>query len=99
MLVGMTRDLPEDYTDCVPHWMRMLAEGRGDEIARELVDRFMSPPGTGTVRRHAPVSRLLYRQFAERSTEEVRRDVEHNRQLLTHDWCVPEPVPAVPALV
>ncbi|BBA99311.1 hypothetical protein RVR_5872 [Actinacidiphila reveromycinica] len=99
MLVGMTRDLPQDYTDCVPRWMAMLAEGRGDDIARELVDRFMSPPGTGSVRRYAAVSRLLYRQFAERSVEQVRMDVEHNRRLLAHDWYVPLPAPRVPALV
>ncbi|MEW1863227.1 alpha/beta fold hydrolase [Streptomyces sp. NPDC088194] len=99
MLVGMTRDLPKDYTDCVPRWMAMLAEGRSDDIARELVDRFMSPPGTGTVRRYAAVSRLLYRQFAGRSAEEVRMDVEHNHRLMSHDWYVPRPAPRVPALV
>lgn len=99
VLIGMTRDLPSDYTDRVPRWMAMLAEGRNDEIARELVDRFMSPEGTGEVRRHAAVSRLLYRQFVGRSAEEVRMDVEHNHRLMAHPWYVRHPAARVPSLV
>lgn len=99
VLVGMTTDLPSDYTDCVPRWLDMLAEGRTDEIARELVDWFMSPAGAGKVRRHAAVSRLLYRQFVGRAAEEVRMDVEHNHRLMAHPWYVRHPAARVPSLV
>ncbi|WP_225847086.1 alpha/beta fold hydrolase [Streptomyces sp. HPF1205] len=99
LLVGMTVAIPDDYADRVPHWTRLLDEGRTGELARDLVDRFMSPPGTGPVRRHAAVSRLLYRQFVERGPDRLRMDVEHNTRLMSHDWYVPAPVPPVPALV
>jgi pimeloyl-ACP methyl ester carboxylesterase len=99
LLVGMTVAIPDDYADRVPHWTRLLDEGKTAELARDLVDRFMSPSGTGRVRRHAAVSRLLYRQFSERGPDRLRMDLEHNTRLMSHDWYVPAPVPPVPALV
>ncbi|MFF6993778.1 alpha/beta fold hydrolase [Streptomyces sp. NPDC008313] len=98
-LVGMTREIPDDYADAVPRWTRMLERDAHAEIATELVQRFMSPPGTGQVRKHEVVSRLLYAQFMQQSPEELRMSVEHNARLLSHDWYRDEPVPSVPSLV
>ncbi|MET8171876.1 alpha/beta fold hydrolase [Streptomyces clavifer] len=98
-LVGMTRVIPDDYADSVPRWTRMLEQGDRAGIAGELVERFMSPAGTGAVRKHAVVSRLLLRQFLAQSEDELRMSVEHNARLMSHDWYRDEPVPAVPSLV
>ncbi|WP_328537203.1 alpha/beta fold hydrolase [Streptomyces sp. NBC_00344] len=98
-LVGMTKVIPDDYADAVPRWTRMLECGDRAGIAAELVERFMSPAGTGTVRKHQVVSRLLYRQFVAQSDSEIRMSVEHNARLMSHDWYRDEPVPAVPSLV
>ncbi|MGW0734922.1 alpha/beta fold hydrolase [Streptomyces sp. NPDC002851] len=99
ILVGMTKYIPEEYAAFVPRWLQMLEDGRNSDIAQELVDLFMSPPGTGTVRKHAAVSRLLYRQFMARTPDQISMDVEHNGRLMGHDWYRPQPVPDVPALV
>lgn len=99
ILVSMTKYLPEEYADFRLRWLRMCDEGRNSEIAQELVDLFMSPPGTGTVRKHAAVSRLLYRQFMARTPHQISMDVEHNGRVVDHDWYLPKPVPDVPALV
>lgn len=98
-LIGMTKIIPDDYADAVPRWTRMLECGDRAGIATELVERFMSPAGTGLVRKHQVVSRLLHRQFVAQSEEEIRMSVEHNARLLSHDWYRDEPVPAVPTLV
>ncbi|MCQ4080312.1 alpha/beta hydrolase [Streptomyces sp. RB6PN25] len=98
-LVGMTKVIPDDYVDAVPRWTRMLERGDRAQIATELVQRFMSPAGTGLVRKHEVVSRLLYAQFMRQSDEEIRMSVEHNARLLSHEWYRDEPVPAVPSLV
>jgi pimeloyl-ACP methyl ester carboxylesterase len=98
-LVGMTRTIPEDYADAVPRWKRMLEQGDRARIASELVQRFMSPPGTGAVRKHEVVSRLLYAQFMAQSDDDISKSVEHNARLMSHDWYRDEPVPAVPSLV
>jgi pimeloyl-ACP methyl ester carboxylesterase len=99
LLVGMTDAIPDEYAGRVPHWARLMDDGRTAEVARDLVDLFMSPAGAGRVRRHAAVSRLLYRQFVERGADRIRMDVEHSTRLMSHDWYVPAPVPPVPALV
>ncbi|MEV6792620.1 alpha/beta hydrolase [Streptomyces sp. NPDC051320] len=98
-LVGMTKVIPDDYADAVPRWTRMLESGDRAGIADELVERFMSPAGTGTVRKHRVVSRLLFRQFMAQSDDEIRMSVEHNARLMSHDWYRNEPVPAVRSLV
>jgi pimeloyl-ACP methyl ester carboxylesterase len=98
-LVGMTTEVPAYYTEAVPRWTRMLERGERGRIAAELVERFMSPPGAGPVRKHEVVSRLLYQQFVGQSDEEMAKSVEHNARLLSQEWLRPEPVPAVPSLV
>lgn len=99
MLVGMTTRIPEDYAAAMRRWDAMIADGRTEEIALELAARFMSPPGTGLVRRHAAVSRLVYRQIADQGPEQRRKSAEHNSRLMRHEWYRPEPCPAVPSLV
>lgn len=98
-LIGMTKVIPDDYADSVPRWTRMLERGDRAQIATELVQRFMSPPGAGLVRKHEVVSRLLYAQFMAQSDDEIRMSVEHNARLMRHEWYRGEPVPAVPSLV
>ncbi|MFJ8859190.1 alpha/beta fold hydrolase [Streptomyces sp. NPDC102451] len=98
-LVGMTKVIPDDYACAVPRWTRMLELGDRAGIAAELVERFMSPAGTGTVRKHQVVSRLLLRQFLAQSEDELRMSVEHNARLMSHDWYRDEPLPSVPSLV
>lgn len=98
-LVGMTRVIPDDYTAAVPRWTRMLESGDRAGVATELVERFMSPPGTGVVRNHRVVSRLLHQQFVAQSDEELRMLMEHNARLMSHDWYRDDPVPDVPILV
>ncbi len=98
-LVGMTTVIPDDYAEAVPRWMRMLERGDRERIATELVQRFMSPPGTGVVRKHQVVSRLLHAQFMAQSDAEIMMSAEHNSRLMNHDWWRDGPVPAVPVLV
>lgn len=98
-LVGMTLSIPADYSAAVSRWERMLASGDRAGIASELVERFMSPPGTGAVHKHQAVSRLLYGQFMAQSDDDIIKSVEHNTRLMSHDWYRDEPVPAVPILV
>lgn len=98
-LVGMTKVIPDDYAAAVPRWKRMLELGDRAQIASELVQRFMSPPGTGAVHKHQAVSRLLYGQFMGQSEKDLKKSLEHNTRLMAHDWYRDEPVPAVPALV
>ncbi|MFF9688330.1 alpha/beta fold hydrolase [Streptomyces sp. NPDC014623] len=98
-LVGMTKVIPDDYAHAVPRWARMLEQGDRAGIAAELVERFMSPAGTGAVRKHQVVSRLLLRQFLAQSDDELRMSVEHNARLMSHDWYRDEPLPPVPSLV
>lgn len=99
VMISMTRDLPGDLADGIARWLRLLDQGRTEDIARELVERFMAPGGAGLVQRHAAVSRLLYRQFTTRTDEQIRLDVEHNLRLMSHDWYAPGPVPPIPGLV
>jgi len=98
-LVGMTTTIPDDYARSVPRWVAMLERGDRAQIATELVNRFMSPPGTGTVHKREVVSRLLYAQFMAQSDQEIMMSAEHNTRLMNHDWYRQAPVPAVPALV
>ncbi len=98
-LVGMTKAVPDDYAEAVPRWTWMLERGERAQIATELVQRFMSPPGVATVRKHEVVSRLLYQQFMAQSDQEMVMSVEHNARLMRHEWYRPEPVAAVPSLI
>ncbi|MFE3830867.1 alpha/beta fold hydrolase [Streptomyces sp. NPDC059092] len=99
MLVGMTPRIPTDYAAAMERWAVMIDRGETETIARELADRFMSPPGTGVVRKHAAVSRLVYQQIAGQNPEQLGKSAEHNTRLMRHEWYRPEPVPAVPSLV
>ncbi|WP_330328739.1 alpha/beta hydrolase [Streptomyces sp. NBC_00536] len=99
MLSGMATAVTDEYTAAMERWDGMIARGETQDIARELTDRFMSPPGTGTVRKHAAVGRLVYQQIAGQSPASLRKSAEHNRRLIRHEWYRPEPCPAVPALV
>ena len=99
MLVGMTTIIPPDYAVAMERWDGMIQRGETEPIARELADRFMSPPGTGHVRKKAAVARLVYQQIATQSPEELRMSAEHNSRLMRHEWYRPEPTPAVPNLV
>ncbi|MFI5756948.1 alpha/beta fold hydrolase [Streptomyces sp. NPDC051569] len=99
LLVGMTTRIPADYAVAMERWSVMIDRGETETIARELADRFMSPPGTGHVRKHAAVSRLVYQQIAGQNPEQLRKSAEHNTRLMRHEWYRPEPVPAVPSLV
>ncbi|MEV6397690.1 alpha/beta hydrolase [Streptomyces sp. NPDC051907] len=99
MFVGMTTAITEEYEAAMARWDGMIRRGETEPIARELADRFMSPPGTGYVRKHAAVSRLVYQQIATQNPEQLRSSAEHNTRLMRHEWYRPEPVPGVPALV
>ncbi|MCL7378470.1 alpha/beta fold hydrolase [Streptomyces sp. 35G-GA-8] len=99
LLVGMTTRIPADYAAAMERWSVMIDRGETETIARELADRFMSPPGTGRVRKHAAVSRLVYQQIAGQDPEQLKKSAEHNTRLMRHEWYRPEPVPAVPSLV
>ncbi|WP_330174656.1 alpha/beta hydrolase [Streptomyces sp. NBC_01498] len=99
MLVGMTTVIPADYAAAMERWDGMIRRGETEPIARELADRFMSPPGTGHVRKKAAVARLVYQQIATQSPEQLRMSAEHNSRLMRHEWYRPEPVPALPSLV
>ena len=99
VLAGMTTTIPAYYSDAVPRWTSMLERGERTQTGIELVERFVSPPTVGTVRKREVVSRLLYQQFMAQSEDEVKRTVEHNVRLLRHEWYRPEPVAAVPSLV
>ncbi|MET9218185.1 alpha/beta fold hydrolase [Streptomyces sp. NPDC088197] len=97
--VGMTTRIPPDYAAAMERWDGMIDRGETDRIARELTDRFMSPPGTGRVRKHAAVARLVYGGLIGQDAEQLRKSAEHNKRLMRHEWYRPEPVPAVPSLV
>lgn len=99
MLVGMTTTIPADYAAAMARWDGMIRRGETETIAQELADRFMSPPGTGRVRKHAAVSRLVYQQIAAQDPEQLRNSAEHNTRLMRHEWYRPEPAPPVPSLV
>ncbi|MEC3979620.1 alpha/beta fold hydrolase [Amycolatopsis sp. H20-H5] len=99
MLSGMSTAITADYTAAMERWESMIALGDTQDIARELTERFMSPPGTGTVRKYAAVGRLVYQQVAGQSPDSLRKSAEHNRRLMRHEWYRPEPCPQVPALV
>ncbi|MFH8365667.1 alpha/beta fold hydrolase [Streptomyces sp. NPDC018031] len=96
---GMAASVPDEYARSVPRWLGMLERGERAEFATELIERFMSPLGSGRVRKHSVVSRLLYQQFMGQSAQADRMSVEHIVRLMNHEWMRHSPVPAVPALV
>ncbi|WP_269853682.1 alpha/beta fold hydrolase [Streptomyces sp. RPT161] len=100
MLAGMTTRVPREYAEAVPRWLRMLDEDRREEMAGQLVARFMSPSGAGRIRRHAAIARLLHQQFMAQTPRQIGMAVvDHNVRLLNHEWYRPEPVPPLSALV
>ncbi|MEW1718056.1 alpha/beta hydrolase [Streptomyces sp. NPDC093109] len=99
MLTGMTMRIPANYAASMERWAVMIERGETTAIARELAGHFMSPPGTGLVRKHTAVSRLVYQQMVAQDPEQLRKSAEHNSRLMRHDWYRPGPVPAVPSLV
>lgn len=99
ILVGMAHRVPDDYTECVERWTRMVADGERRQVADELVRRFVTKPATGRVRKQEAVTRFLYRQFVEQSEREMKLWADHNARLATHEWFTAEPLPDVPLLV
>ncbi|MER5733420.1 alpha/beta hydrolase [Streptomyces sp. NPDC002138] len=99
MLSGMATAVTPDYTAAMERWDGMIARGETQDIARELTERFMSPPDGRKVRKHAAVGRLVYQQIAGQSPDSLRKSAEHNRRLIRHEWYRPGPCPPVPALV
>jgi pimeloyl-ACP methyl ester carboxylesterase len=100
VLVGMTTVVPSEYEQAASRWLGMLDDGEHAAMAEELVARFMSPPGVGTIRRHAAIGRLIHSQFMAQTPRQFQMAVaDHNRRLMRHEWYRPEPVPPVPALV
>ncbi len=100
ILVGMTTRLPPEYLNAIRQLQRMLDAGRYEEAARQLVTWFMSPPGAARIPRHAALSRMLYHEFMQQTTQQRAMAVyDHNERLLGQEWYRPEPVPRVPALV
>ncbi|WP_406002739.1 alpha/beta fold hydrolase [Streptomyces sp. NBC_00829] len=99
MLVGVAARIPADYSAAMERWAAMIERGQTETIARELADRFMSPPGTGRVRKHAAVARLVHQQMVSQNPEQLRKSAEHNTRMMRHEWYRPEPTPDVPSLV
>ncbi|MGW1067335.1 alpha/beta fold hydrolase [Streptomyces aureus] len=96
---GMSDHIPRWFAEALVGWVRLLEEGRVEETAEEFVRCFVPPPGDRTVRKHAALTRLMYRQFAAQGPREVAVTVERNRRLLAHEWYRRAAVPAVPYLV
>jgi pimeloyl-ACP methyl ester carboxylesterase len=96
----MTTEITDEYRSAAERWLAMMDDGRHEEMATELVARFLAPPGTAEVRRQGAIARLIHRQFLEQSPRQFEMAVaDHNRRLLRHEWYRPEPVPYVPTLV
>ncbi len=100
ILVGMTTRLPAEYLSTIRELQQMLDTGQYEEVARRLVARFLSTPGTAQIPRHAALSRMLYREFTQQAADQRAVTMyDHNERLLSHEWYRPEPLPGVPALV
>lgn len=100
VLCGTALTVPHSYEQAAVHWLALLAEERYEETSRALAAWFTAPVGTGVVKRHTAVARLLRRHLARRSPAQLRMAVvDHHHRLLAHEWYRPEPLPPVPALV
>lgn len=99
LLVGMARQLPDDYAEIVDRWRRQVAEGQLTDIADELVSRFTAESCVGVVRRRSAVARFLRREFLDMDDEALAKWVEHNARLVAHDWYRSASMPEVPTLV
>ncbi|RKN08058.1 alpha/beta hydrolase [Streptomyces radicis] len=97
-LVGTRLTIPAAFAEMARQFEELRARAEHERIAAIMVETFMSPPTLGRVRRRAAVSRLLYRQFLRRATQEAEAAVENIARLLGHDVYRPLPVPDVPML-
>ncbi|MFK0296195.1 alpha/beta fold hydrolase [Streptomyces sp. NPDC090442] len=98
-LAGMILEVPEYYVKAVSRWTDMLGRGDRAAVAHDLVDLFTSPPTTGPVRKHKVMSRILFKQFMDRTDQGVRMDLEHSARLLRHGMYVEGSLPDIPCLV
>ncbi|WP_328311979.1 alpha/beta hydrolase [Streptomyces sp. NBC_00442] len=99
MLGGTAVETSPEYIASAHRWRRMVDDGLIDDLARDMVQQFMSPPDHGFVRRRAAVARLMQQRFAHLTERELAMDITHHERLLSHPWSVPEPTVTTPALV
>lgn len=99
VLVGMARQLPQDYAEIVDRWRGEVAAGQLTAIADELVNRFTAHSTRGVVRKLSAVTRLLRRDFLGLDRDGLEKWLEHNARLVAHDWYRAEAMPVVPTLV
>ncbi|MGK5544053.1 alpha/beta fold hydrolase [Streptomyces sp. URMC 127] len=99
MLGGTAVEISPEYAAAARRWRRMVDEGRFEDMARDMVEQFMAPPGHGVVRRRAAVARLMQQRFANLSERELAMDITHHERLLAHPWSLPEPAVTAPVLV
>ncbi|MEW2576715.1 alpha/beta fold hydrolase [Streptomyces syringium] len=99
MLGGTAVEISSEYVAAARRWRRMVDDGLFGDMARDMVEQFMAPPGYGTVRRRAAVARLMLQRFANLTERELAMDITHHERLLAHPWSVPEPPVTAPVLV
>lgn len=97
LLGAMTAHLPPSYVSQIPHWQRMVAENRRDDLADSLLHTFVTPNDT-RVRRHAAIWRLLSHQFRTQSAQDLDKACDHNARMTEHEWYEPHGLD-VPTLV
>ncbi|AZM57276.1 alpha/beta hydrolase [Streptomyces sp. WAC 01529] len=99
MLGGTAVEISPEYTASARRWRRMVDDGQFDEMAQDMVEQFMAPPGHGKVRRQAAVARLMRQRFACLTARELAMDITHHERLLTHPWSLPGLPVSAPVLV
>ncbi|MFG2145564.1 alpha/beta fold hydrolase [Streptomyces sp. NPDC048696] len=99
MLGGTAVAISPEYIVAAKRWRRMVDDKRFDDMAQDMVEQFMAPPGHGVVRRQAAVARLMRQRFAQLTERELAMDVDHHERLLTHPWSLPSPAVTAPVLV
>nr|BAU09328.1 alpha/beta hydrolase [Streptomyces roseoverticillatus] len=99
MLGGTAVATSPEYIAAAGRWRRMAADRLFDELAEDMVEQFMAPPGHGLVRRRAAVARLMRQRFANLTDRELNMDITHHERLLTHPWSLPRPAVTAPGLV
>ncbi|MEU1375462.1 alpha/beta hydrolase [Streptomyces triculaminicus] len=99
MLGGTAVEISPEYAAAAKRWRRMADDGRFDDMAQDMVEQFMAPPGHGVVRRQAAVARLMRQRFAGLTARELAMDITHHERLLTYPWSLPEPAVTAPVFV